>query len=66
MQNRYYKETSNEHDLASDIDHDTLKYSKCQLTALASVTVYVAPAGTVPQDHVPGLKEFDSSYMLIQ
>jgi len=66
VRNRYYTETSNEHDLASVIDDDALQYSKCQLTALASVTVYVAPAGSVPQEHVPGLREFDSSYMLIQ
>jgi hypothetical protein len=54
VQNRYYN------------DNDATTYSKCQLTALATATVYVAPAGSVPQEHVPGLREYDSRYLLIQ
>lgn len=54
VQNRYYN------------DDDVTSYSKCQLMALATVTVYVAPAGSVPQEHVPGLREYDSRFYLVK
>ena len=54
VQNRYYN------------DNDVTSYSKCQLMALATVTVYVAPAGSVPQEHVPGLREYDSRFYLVK
>jgi hypothetical protein len=45
--------------------HDlSTEYSMCQLQALATQTVYVAAAGTVPMTHVPGLKEWDHNYQM--
>jgi len=43
-------------------NNDVTEYSKCQLSALARQTIYVAAAGTVPMSHVPGLKEWDHNY----
>ena len=46
-------------------DEDNVAYSKCQLVALSTGVVYVAPIGSAPQTHVPGLKEHDTAYMRI-
>jgi hypothetical protein len=43
---------------------DETSYSKCQLEALATQTVYVAAAGSVPMSHVPGTKEYDHNYRI--
>lgn len=45
-------------------DNDATEYSRCQLQALSTVEVYIAPPGSVPNAHVPGSKEFDSRYQM--
>merc|ERR1740117_187964 len=43
-------------------DNDATSYSRCQLVSLATRTVYVAAAGSVPQVHIAGMKEYDTRY----
>lgn len=45
-------------------DDDATSYSRCQLVSLATHTVYMAAAGSVPQVHVAGMNEYDTRYSL--
>jgi hypothetical protein len=54
VQNRQF----NDHDMSDDYK----VYSTCQLSAIAQGTAFVAPVGTAPQAHVPGLKEKHSNF----
>jgi hypothetical protein len=43
-------------------NNDANEYSRCQLSALATIRVYIAAPGTVPITHVPGTREYDSNW----